>query len=384
MTVPVKRLLIFPNDPIHRYVEKGEVKPRYFNPGNTFDEVHVMEFSDTPTPVVSVQPFAGRARISIYALGTIRTLVRSGRLLTLERSTARLVGSIGPSVIRGYNSTLGGFLAVRTARHLGIPSVVSLHIDRDEVRQFERLPLMHRLYERLSRAWFEPYAMQRADVVLPVSEFLGQYARRYGASDIRVIYNRVSTAQFRPPAVLPPRSGRFRILSVGRLDPQKQQGVLIRAIRDLDAELVLIGDGSMRGELEALIHAVGVHDRVHIIPSVPHQDIQRWYWDADVFAIASRYEGFCMPILEAMAAGLPVVVNDKDPLPEIVGDAGIIVPATPEAFRNAFARLQTDASFRRAFRTRALDRAEDLDGAQFEAREADVYRSFIGGTPKNI
>lgn len=372
-------LVVVSNDPLIAYLRKGEVKERYFNPEHCFDEVHVMEFADTPTPVAGIQPFAGRARISTYALGTLRTLVRSGRLLALERAIVRLVQLIGPSVIRGYNSTFGGFLAVRTARRLGIPSVVSLHIDRDEVRQFELFPLVHRWYEHLSRSVFEPYAMRHADVVLPVTEFLHGYASRYGARDIRVVYNRVYTTQFHPPTTLPPRGSRFQILSVGRLDPQKRQEVLIEAIRGLDAELVIIGDGRRRDELLDFAQRMGVHNQLRIIPSVRHAEIQEWYWDADAFAIASRYEGFCIPVLEAMAAGLPVVVNDKEPLPEIVGDAGLVIKNTPTAFRDAFVRLRDDPALRQQLRERAFRRAQELDGAQFESREADVYRSLMGG-----
>lgn len=377
----MKRLVVFTNDPVSRYLEKGEVKERYFNPSDLFDEVHVLEFTDTPTRAADVQPFAGRAKLHTYALGTIRTLARSGRLLTLERAVLRLVQSIRPMIIRGYSSTLGGFLAVRTARRFGIPSVVSLHIDRDEVRQFERLPFAHRAYEHISRSVFEPYAMRYADVVIPVTEFLRGYANRYGARDIRVIYNRVSTAQFHPPVSRPLRSGRFRILSVGRLDPQKQQEVLIEAIHGLDVELVIIGDGRRHDELLDLARRMGVQDRLRIIPSIRHAEIQQWYWDADAFAIASRYEGFCIPVLEAMAAGLPVVVNGKEPLPEIVGDAGLIVTSTPTAFRDAFIRLRDDPTLRQQLRARALRRAQELDGEQFEVREADVYRSFMDDTP---
>ena len=84
----------------------------------------------------------------------------------------------------------------------------------------------------------------------------------------------------------------------------------------------MIGDGVNRQALELLAADLGLVDRVRFLGSVPHACIQEYYVRADLFALATHYEGFGMPVLEAMAAGLPVVVCDTDPLPEILGECG--------------------------------------------------------------
>lgn len=386
----LKRLLVFPNDPIQRYLEKGEVKLRYFNPSDLFDDVHIMTFTDAIPPRAAVQPFVGRATLVIHPLGSLRMLLSPMhplRMYLTFRVIDRLVRAIAPSMIRGYNSALEGFLAVRFARRHRIPSIISLHTDRDEARTHWRghLALRHRVYESVSRMRFEPYTVRHADAVITVSAHVSRYAYRYGAQSPTVISNRVDVSQFTAPTPRPSRSKRFRILAVGRFDPPRRQEHLIRAIRDLDAELVLIGDGVRRATLASLVDTLGMHDRVQMVPSVPHGTIQQWFWAADAFAHASEHEGHCHAVAEAMTSALPVVVSNHPSLIEEVGDAGIVVENTPGAFRDAFVRLQADPAFRIALGARARDRACGLwDGRVLEAREADVYRSLMGDTPDAV
>lgn len=87
------------------------------------------------------------------------------------------------------------------------------------------------------------------------------------------------------------------------MDPPKDQACLIRAIEGLDVELHLIGDGVNRQALELLAADLGLVDRVRFLGSVPHACIQGYYARADLFALATHYEGLGMPVLEAMAAG---------------------------------------------------------------------------------
>ena len=100
-------------------------------------------------------------------------------------------------------------------------------------------------------------------------------------------------------------------------------------------------------------------------------------WNADIFAISSFYEGFCIPILEAMAAGLPVVVNNKEPLPEVLSGTGIVVENTPEAFEEAFKQLISNPQIRKELGERAKTRAMKLDGSIMEQKEADLYEELI-------
>ena len=364
-----RRLVVFPNDPIYKYYEKGEIKPRYYNPGNLFDEVHFISLCDKDIEPEKVQVLVGDAELHIHATGRPSGLT----LPFFPRKVVPLVQAISPHLIRGYGAFQAGMLAVNAGRKIGIPTVISLHNDYDAARQYSRQVSLH-----LARL-LEYYAIGQADKVICVSNYLVRRAKRYGARDIAVIYNKVYVEQFRPPDGAKPErlSEKPTVLSVGRLDPQKYQECLIRAICDLDVTLVLIGDGILYDKLRKLAQQLGVAERVMFIKSVPNQEIPRYYWAADVFAMATHYEGFCIPVLEAMAAGLPVVVCDTEPLPEILGDTGLVVDKTPEAFREAFVRLLADPGLREELGAQARARAVELDGEVMEQREYELYQELV-------
>jgi len=361
-------LVAIPNDPISAYLRKGEIKERYFNPGLLFDEVHLITLADRDVAPAEVQALAGPARLHIHPVGRPSALDLAGYFPRVDR----LVRRIKPDLIRAHNPWLAGALAVHAARRAGRPAMVYLHIENDQRRLFDR-----RLRFRLIRP-LEFYSLGRADLVVCVSRFLEDYARRYGARRVATVYNKVYTEQFfRPPPDgfhRPPR-----LLYVGRLDPQKAPEIIIRAAAGLDVELTLIGDGSDRARLVELAGRLGLAERVRFIPSVPHAQIHRHYHQADIFALATHYEGFCIPVLEAMASALPVVASDTQPLPEILGQSGLIVPKTAEAFENAFRRLLAEPELALELGRAARERAAGLDGAIMERREVELYRRLLAG-----
>lgn len=116
--------------------------------------------------------------------------------------------------------------------------------------------------------------------------------------------------------------------NVGRLHPDKDQHTLLRgfaaALPELgdEAQLVIVGTGRLEAELKQLAEALGISDRVCFTGRVP--DAWKYFKAFDVFALTSRNEPFGMVVLEALAAGVPVVVADSGGAPEIVGDTGIV------------------------------------------------------------
>ncbi|MBI3825251.1 MAG: glycosyltransferase [Candidatus Rokubacteria bacterium] len=363
-------LAVFLTDALATFEAKGEVKPRYYNPGGFFDEVHFFSPTRQEVDPRRVQTLVGEARLVIHAMGPRYPLAGvspTGRL-------ARVLRAVRPAVIRAYDPALRGALAVIWGRRLGVPSVVSAHADLDDQRAFERRPA-HRLRRRI-----EAFTLPRSTRVIGVSEYVGQYARRYGARAVEVIYNRVDTAQFAPAERLP--SSRPIVLSVARMVAQKAPDCIVRAVHGLDARLVLVGDGPRAAEIAGLVQALGLEERVDVVPAVPHRDIAKHYAAADVFALATHYEGFCIPVLEAMAAGLPVVASDVPPIREILGDTGLLVATRPDAFREAIARIVGDGRLRADLAARARQRALALDGARMERRERDLYASLLGAPPR--
>jgi glycosyltransferase involved in cell wall biosynthesis len=118
----------------------------------------------------------------------------------------------------------------------------------------------------------------------------------------------------------------------------------------------------------------------HVIPvgHVSEPALVGLYNLADVLVLPSIYEGFGFPILEAMACGTPVIAGNAASLPEVVGDAGLLVdPRRPEDISEATASVLTDASLAAELRHRGLERARQFTWSRTAEKTAAVYRSLV-------
>jgi glycosyltransferase involved in cell wall biosynthesis len=237
-----------------------------------------------------------------------------------------------------------------------------------------------------------PLAAQRADCVIADSES----TRRdlIAAFDVppertTVIYPAVEP-RFRPIADaraltqvrlryhLPERF----ILSLGTIQPRKNYIGLIEAfaqLDDADLHLVIVGGkGWLYEDVFAAVRERGLENRVLLPGYVDDVELPALYNLATVFALPSLYEGFGIPPLEAMACGTPVVVSDNSSLPEVVGDAGLLVDARDSsALAGALDRLLSDDALRQALseagRTRAATHTWRRSAAQLLATYERVY-----------
>jgi glycosyltransferase involved in cell wall biosynthesis len=152
-----------------------------------------------------------------------------------------------------------------------------------------------------------------------------------------------------PPDPVP--AGARVLLCVCRLEPQKGVDVAITALPQLPgAHLVVLGEGPERGRLENL--AQTLHVPVYMPGRVP--DVAAWLRRADVLVHPVRWEGFGLAVLEAMLAGVPVVASDVSSLPELVGDAGVLVPPDdPVALAASVDRISPDLGERGRARAQA-------------------------------
>lgn len=120
-----------------------------------------------------------------------------------------------------------------------------------------------------------------------------------------------------------------------------------------------------------------LEDRVEFIRQVANSGIAGHYRQADIYAMATHYEGLCIPVLEAMAAGLPIVASTTGPIPEVLGGTGLLVDNKPVAFTRALQILQNDAQWREDMGAAARQRAEVVNGVQMEEREKHLYRVMM-------
>lgn len=179
------------------------------------------------------------------------------------------------------------------------------------------------------------------------------------------------------------------ILAVGSVQPRKNLARLVRAYSDLRRQRAqaklprLVVVGKLAWLYEETLRAVeecGVREDVTFTGYAPEGDLPALYSGAICFAYPSFFEGFGLPPLEAMRCGTPVLVGDRTSLPEVVGDAGLLVdPFDTAAISAALARIIDDDALRQTLRARGLTRAARFDWRETARKTLEVYQRATGG-----
>lgn len=174
------------------------------------------------------------------------------------------------------------------------------------------------------------------------------------------------------------------IIFVGTLEPRKNVPTLLKALRQLrnrgfDIHLAIVGrKGWLYEEVFSTLTDLSLADYVHFLENVSNEDLARLYNAARCLALPSHYEGFGLPPLEAMACGTPVVVSDRASLPEVVGEAGLLVaPDAPEALSEALGRVIDDSELRSSLRQRGLVRAGEFSWARAAHQTMEIYEQVL-------
>ena len=179
------------------------------------------------------------------------------------------------------------------------------------------------------------------------------------------------------------------LLSVATIEPRKNLTHLITCFSRLVAEnpgfaphLVLVGREGWKTERIRAAHAdSAARERIHFTGYVEDEDLSALYSGARAFAYLSLYEGFGLPVLEAMQCGTPVIASERTSLPEVVGDAGLLIdPTDVDASCQAFLTLDGDASLRNTLRQRGVARAAEFSWRRSADRLVDGYRRALAST----
>lgn len=264
------------------------------------------------------------------------------------RATARLAHAMGEVDVVHTHLFAGdtwGRVAALLAR---VPVVVTtLHnVDRDETWQ-----------RHVKRA-----LAPASTAIVAVSSAVAAYARDVEhLGDVRVIPNGVDLDRFGPHHA----GDGTRVLAIGRRVPQKGFDVLVDALPD-GMTLAIAGEGPWTTD----------HPRVRLLGR--REDVPALLAEADILAVPSRWEGFGLAAAEGLAAGVPVVASDVDGLREVVGDAGVLVPAEDRvALRAALVRLRDDPGLREELGLRGQERArERFDLRETVRRYESLYREL--------
>jgi glycosyltransferase involved in cell wall biosynthesis len=277
-----------------------------------------------------------------------------------------------PRALRRLQPALAHFNYVVPPAHRGA-SVVTVHD-----LSFESDPGLMGRRDRFLFRTFVPRSARKAGRVLAVSERTKRdLIEHYGIAEEKIVVtpNGVDPI-FRPNGTapeVPPYA-----LFVGGIQPRKDPVTAIEALGliDGDLRLVLVGDEKRGGdEVRGAIRRLRLERRVELTGYVEHEGLASLYRGAACLVFPSRYEGFGLPVLEAMASGTPVVATTAGAVPEVAGDAAILVePGDPEALADGIRRALSD---RERFVAAGLARAKRFSWAETARRTLAVYRELL-------
>jgi len=261
----------------------------------------------------------------------------------------------------------------RLSWRYGVPSVGTVH----DLSQLH-LPAKYDAFRMFYVLRVLPHFMRRLTRVLSVSESTRKDLIEYARVDparIRVVHNGADLSCYRPGDKAEARAriadtlgfaGPY-VLYIARLEhPGKNHVRLIaafaalkRAHPELAHKLVLVGSRWNGAEaIDAAVARYGMREQVVFPGFVPNEALCDLYVGADVFVFPSLYEGFGIPVLEAMAAGTPVCASNASSIPEVVGDAGLLFdPEREDEITQAMLRLLTDEALRARCVRRGLEQA---------------------------
>lgn len=292
-------------------------------------------------------------------------------------------------VLHGLWADEPGFLAASAGRLLDVPAVVSLL--GGELVALPEIGYGGQLSR--SNRWLAGRALRQARAVTAGSAYLRDIASAsVDRARLVVLPLGVDTRLFHPlepgqaPGDVAGLTGQFKLLHVASLAPIKDPSTLLRAVafvanRHPGVHLHVVGDGPLRGQLEAEAHALGLGESVTFHGAVAHERLPAYYRAADLFVLSSRYESQSLVALEAAACGCPVAGTAVGILPELAPPEYLASPGDVPALAAAIEHSLDQPAQRLAAGRAAYDLARSRYGLQqaVPALEA-LYRQIARST----
>jgi glycogen synthase len=273
-------------------------------------------------------------------------------------------------------------LARIAARH-GLPLVVTVHIS---LRHTLRVTNLRSAVLETVGGSLQRWGVRSAAAVITLTPRSARLLERDGVDPrkLHVIPSGVDRSLFEGVHDDPfPQLSRPRVVFLGRLVLQKGVVELVRAaarLRTPGLQVLLVGDGPARVQLEREIRTLGLTGRVHVTGFLPHDRIGAVLAHTDLFVLPSWYEELGSALLEAMCAGLPIVASDVGGIPDVIddGETGVLVPpGDAAALAAAIDGLFSDPARARLLAKRARAASSHYDWAVLSRSVAGIYRSLI-------
>jgi glycosyltransferase involved in cell wall biosynthesis len=306
------------------------------------------------------------------------------QLVWMQTLAPRLVARLRPDVVHFTNGMM--------PLVCGAPAVVTIHD-----MSLTLYPRFHPPRRVLLNRPLVDAAARRADAIIAVSHAARRdIVRHYGLAPDRVhVVSEAAAPQYRPirdPARLDAVRRRYRladrfILYVGTIEPRKNLPLLLHALAgragkgDLPHQLVCVGPyGWLCRDVASLIARLGLEHRVRFTGYVPFDDLPAVYSLAEMLVFPSLYEGFGLPVIEAMACGTPVVTGRVGALVEVGGEAlEQVAHLDPDALGDAMLGLAHDPERRADLSARGLKRAATFSWQRAARDTLAVYEHVVAG-----
>ncbi len=331
---------------------------------------------------------------SLLALGEKREFRLANIFLSRIR---RRVKAFRPDIIHVHHPFWLGSLGLYIGRRLRIPVVYTYHTRLEHYAHFVPLPGM--LFRNLiSHALIKRFANKCDGVIVPTYS-AEEYLRMIGVkSDTFVQPTGIEYQRFQAVEEDDIQSLREKLglrnervlISVSRLSNEKNIDFMIDAIARLKAStdrpfrLLIIGDGHQRDRLQSRIDEQGLDQQVTLVGPVPPEDMATYYRLGDLFLFASKSETQGMVILEAMAAGLPVVAVRSSGIDDVVrqGYNGYKTPENLDQWRDRVKQLLDDEAQRQTLSTQARSFARDYSVEQFSRDVKAIYATLLASAAR--
>lgn len=381
-----KVLLVIIPDRLSVLIDKGEIVPRYYNPGNFFNEVHIMMINDDKPDPFLVQPMVGDANLILhnfappphffrYTLGWQPFLMKNWL-----KEAINSISKIEPAVIRCYGAHLNLAIASFVKKEKGIPFIVSLHTHPYLDAHREILNFRERIQKflilRLSKF------LKNADMILPVYKGIIDFLNNFGVTRYKVTYNTVNVFKTdQKTSWTKTGKGPFRCLCVGQQIANKNPENLIRAIANLDnVTLDIVGTGSLNPHLKTLASELSAIHKIKFIDSIPHKELCQRLKTYDCMATTIDCIGISKTIIEAFLAKLPVLINynSHQQVPELNDSICLRVDNSPTGYAAGLKSLMSSLEMRTKLAQNAYQVASQIwDPKITEEMHLKVYKDIL-------
>ncbi len=341
---------------------------------------HLLERLPDADPDLRYTVFVGEGRppqherLAVH-ISRWRTGIPWRRVLWEQVALPRLLACMGVDLLHA--------MAFVSPLLSGRPSVVTVYD-----LSFSRYPELFRPANRLYLRLFTRLSCKRAGAVVAISESTARDVETLlGIPRGKIIVAtpgldrrfrplpQDAVETFRAEKGLPERF----IMYLGTLEPRKNLVTLLKAYALVAGDdvptLILAGaKGWMYEGVFKAIEKLGLVDRVILPGYIPDEELPFWYNAAEVFVYPSLYEGFGLPLVEAMACGTPVIAADTSSLPEAVGDAGVLLPPTDiHAWADTISRAVADDAWRAEMSRRGIEKALDFSWERTAIQTVRAY-----------